>query len=195
MKKAIGVSALALFLMVPLIGRPAGGLDLEQPYLLLATKKTKTMQKELDQASEAGYRLKVGSNTSGTEVMVLMERQPEGSPEYKYLLLATSSGDTMRKELNEAAADGFRIRPSTIINKRRSFLGPEILMILEKGPAGTTQYEYQVLATNKTSTLQKELTEVLLGESGFALIGMASPGEHFAILERPRQGSEGSSDF
>ena len=174
--------------MIPTIGWPAIQRNLEQPFLLLATKKTKTMQKEIDRASEAGYRLKVGSNTSGSEVMVLMERQPEGSPKYEYHLLATSSGDTMRKELNEAASRGFRVRPSTIINKRRPFLGPEILIILEKGPAGTTQYEYEVLATNKTSTLQKELNEVLEGDSGFKLIGMASPGEHFAILERPVQG-------
>ena len=189
MKRAIGISTLALFLMVPTFSWTAVQLNLEQPFLLLATKKTKTMQKELNRASEAGYRLKVGSNTSGSEVMVLMERQPEGAPNYEYQLLATSSGDTMRKELNEAGGRGFRVRPSTIINKRRAFLGPEILMILEKGPVGTTQFEYEVLATSKTSTLQKELNEVLLGESGFELVGMASPGEHFAILERPVQGN------
>ena len=39
-------------------------LDLSQRFLLLATNTTSTMQKELNEASAAGYRILTGSPTS-----------------------------------------------------------------------------------------------------------------------------------
>ncbi len=49
-------------------------IEPDQQYLLLATTKTSTMQKELDEASSQGFRVVVGSPTSGKEMALLLER-------------------------------------------------------------------------------------------------------------------------
>lgn len=116
-------------------------------YKLLATRRTGTMQKEIDEVASQGYRILVGSPTSGTEMAVFLSR--EGTPEspYKYKLLATTRTGTMNKELNEMADQGYRLIPSTMIAKTQMLGGVEIVMIMERPPVPTKQYEYKLLAT------------------------------------------------
>jgi len=151
-------------------------------YKLLATTRTSTMQKELNEAADQGYRVLVGAPTSGSEMAVFLAR--EGTPEepYQYKLLATTRTGTMQKELNEAADAGFRLIPSTMIAKAQLFGGVEIVLIMEKLPKVKNMYEYKLLATTLTSTLQKEVTEAK--DAGFTIVGMVSRGEHMVIMER-----------
>jgi len=160
-------------------------LDLTQRFLLLATQKTSTMQEELGEASAAGYRILTGSPTSVTEMAIILEKVTTPPNNYEYLLLATSKTSTMQKELSEAASQGFRLIPSTMISKSRMFGDPEIVMLLEKGPVVSQGYDYLLLATTKTSTLQKEMSQAI--EEGYEVVGMVSRGEHMVVLERPAQ--------
>ena len=160
----------------------AADLDTSQRFLLLATKKTKTMQKELDEAAAAGYRILVGSPTSGTEMALILEKVATPPENYQYVLLATTKTSTMQKELDEAASKGFRLLPSTMISKKRSFGGEEVVVVLEKAPNIATVYEYLLLATNRTSTLQKEMGDAV--QNGYEVMGMVSRGEHMVILEK-----------
>lgn len=155
----------------------------EEPhYKLLATRRTGTMQKEIDEVSAQGYRILVGSPTSGTEMAVFLSR--EGTPEnpFKYKLLATTRTGTMNKEINELADGGYRLIPSTMIAKPQMLGGVEIVMIMERPPVLRKQYEYKLLATTLTSTLQKEVTEAQ--DAGFKIVGMVSRGEHMVVMER-----------
>ena len=163
-------------------------IDPEHRYLLLATKKTSTMQKELNAAAAQGFRIAVGSPTSGTEMALLLERVAQPEDAYTYRLLATTRTSTMQKELTEAALDGFRLLPRTMIAKERMFGGPEIVVILERPQKVEKRYEYKLLATNLTSTLQKELTQAKA--DGFVLVGMVSRGEHMVIMEKETQVKE-----
>ena len=158
-------------------------LDLTQRFLLMATQKTSTMQKELDEASAAGYRILTDSPTSMTEMAIILERVGTPAGNYEYVLLATSKTSTMQKELGEAASQGFRLIPSTMISKSRMFGGAEVVVLLEKEPGGSQGYDYLLLATTKTATLQKEMSQAL--EEGYEVVGMVSRGEHMVILERP----------
>jgi len=167
----------------------AGELDLTQHYLLLATSKTSTMQKELDQAAAAGYRIIAGSRTSGTEMALLLESVATPPDTYEYFLLATTRTSTMQKELNDVAARGFRLLPGTLMQKERMFGSVEIVAIMEK-PLGSPQhYEYFLLATTLTSTMQKEITAAT--EGGYEIVGMVSRGEHIVIMERPAPSAAG----
>ncbi len=76
-------------------------LDLTQQYLLLATSKTSTMQKEMNEASADGYRVVVGGRTGGGELSVLLEKVAQPPEVYQYVLLATQFTSTMQKELDE----------------------------------------------------------------------------------------------
>ncbi len=152
------------------------------PYKLLATTKTSTMQKELDATAAKGYRILVGSPTSGTEMAIFLSREATAEQPYQYKLLATTRTGTMQKELNDAAANGFRLLPRTMIAKQQ-LIGPiEIVVILEKPPVIERKYDYKLLATTLTGTLQKEVTEAQA--AGYVIVGMVSRDEHMVIMER-----------
>jgi len=144
-------------------------------YRVLATKKTSTMEKEMNEAASAGFRFAavMGGETAfgGSEAVVVMMKeagnQAEGNVDYK--LLATSKTSTMQKEMQQAANAGFEYKGQTVFSS--AFGGDEVCVIMER-PAGQTKgtYEYKLLGTSKTSTLQKELAGV--GEQGYSVVGM-----------------------
>lgn len=142
-------------------------------YRVLATNKTSTMQKELNDAAEAGYRFGavMGGETAfgGSEVVVVMQKVA-GAPRYEYRLLATNKTSTMQRELQEASSAGFTYVGQTVF--KSMFGGSEVACILERDTTASAgeRYEYRLLATNKTSTMQKELAEA--GVQAFQIIGM-----------------------
>jgi hypothetical protein len=177
-----GLLLLALF--APVAAAQDTKVDPEHKYFLLAAKRTKTMEKELNEVADQGFRVLVGSPTSGTEMAVFMERVATPPDTYKYKLLATTRTGTMNKELNEAAEGGWRLLPRTMISKVTPgpFGGVEIVVLLEKAPNETRKFEYKLLATTLTGTLQREVSEAIA--AGYSLAGMVSRGEHMVIMEK-----------
>ena len=178
--------AIVIVLAAPLITRAED----RDRYLLLATQRTGTMQDEINEAAAKGYRVMSASRTEGNEVIVVLEQT---SGEYRYKLLATTRTGTLQRELNDAAEQGFKVIPLAVTTKRTqsrlvTALGNsnpgegELLILMEKGPGGNDGALYQVLATSKTGTLQKELAEN--AAKGFKLLALVSRGEHLAIMER-----------
>ena len=142
-------------------------------YRLLATTKTSTMQKEMNEAADAGYRFGgvMGGDTAfgGGEVLAIMVRMPEVAPKYAYRLLATSKTSTMQKEMQEAGDAGFEYRGQTVFSS--TFGGEEEVVILERDKHETPKlFEYRLLATAKTGTMQKELQ--VAGDAGFEFVGI-----------------------
>jgi hypothetical protein len=163
-------------------------------YKLLATNKTSTMQKEMNEAAEAGFRFGgvMGGETSfgGSEVVVIMTRQggPKNASRYRYRLLATNKTSTMQKELQEAGNEGFEYKGQTVYGS--TFGGKEVMVILERDlEARIDAWEYKLLATKKTGTMQKELSEA--GEQGYEFVGVTVSDTAFggrevvSILRRP----------
>jgi len=141
---------------------------------VLATNKTSTMQKEMADAASTGFRYVdvMGGETSfgGSEVVVIMERADSTTPRFEYRLLATSRTSTMQRELQEASDAGFDYVGQTVF--KSMFGGSEVVCILERNreAAARPRYEYTLLATNKTSTLDKELRAA--AERGFEVVGL-----------------------
>jgi hypothetical protein len=142
-------------------------------YRLLATTKTSTMEKELNQAAAAGYSFSsvMGGHTGlgGNEVVVVMTKklgaEPQANKEYK--LLATSRTSTMQKELQQAGDQGFDFCGQTLFES--AFGGKEVSVILERSPASAKRrIEFKLLATTRTSTMEKELKEA--GAAGFQFL-------------------------
>jgi hypothetical protein len=117
---------------------------------------------------------------------IFLQRVASPPNTYKYKLLATSRTGTMQKELNEAAAGGYRLMPSTMISKKAMMGGVEIVCVMELSPSSAKRYDYRLLATSKTGTLQKEALEAQ--EAGYVLVGMVSRGEHMVIMEKESGG-------
>jgi hypothetical protein len=141
-------------------------------YRVLATNKTSTMQKEMREAAQAGFRFGgvMGGDTAlgGSEVVVIMVKGSE-TGRFDYRLLATNKTSTMQKEMQEAGDAGFEYRGQSVF--KSMFGGREVVTILEKAPdRASVRYEYRLLATKKTSTLEKELGEA--GDAGYEFVGM-----------------------
>src|SRR5262245_48646944 len=161
---------------------------------VLATSKTSTMEKELNEAAEAGFRCQavMGGESAfgGKEVVVIMSRaERKGAGRFGYRLLATSTTSTMQKELQVAADWRYGYKGQTIF--QRAFGGDEVVGILERDKDAVTRpWEYKLLATSKTSTLEKEVQQA--GAVGYEIVGMTlaktalGGKELVAILKRSR---------
>lgn len=153
--------------------------EAQYEYRVLATSKTSSLEKELNEAAGAGFRFEgvMGGATSfglgGSEGVVVLSRNTSVNSldtlRYEYKLLATKKTSTMQKEMQEAGGAGFEYRGQTVFES--TFGGKEVIVILER-PRGadSRRVEYKLLATNKTSTMQKELSEA--GKDGFAFAGL-----------------------
>jgi len=178
--------ALCVFVSAPAF---AQGID----YQVLATAKTSTMEKEMNEAGAMGYKFVsvMGGETAvgGKQVVVLMQKggtMVDGK--YRYKLLATSRTGTMQRELSDAAMDGYDYVGQTVFESL--FGGEEVVSIVERGAQTESEFVYKLVATSKTSTLQKEMNE--LGRDGFSALGMtvgktALGGSEFVVITRKKK--------
>ena len=172
MSKLNGTAVLAALVAMS-IG--ANGADTPLDYRILATSKTSTMDKEMNEAAADGYRFAkaMGGKTAngGQEVVVAMvkEAAATGRSAFRYKLLATSKTSTMQKEMQSLADEGFEYVDQTVF--QTAFGGREVVVIMEADPSRKEgRSTYRLLATTKTSTLQKEMQEA--GAQGFFLLGL-----------------------
>ena len=145
----------------------------ELEYRVLATSKTSTMEKEMNQAAEAGFRFHtiMGGETAvgGSEVVAVMARVTGKKGRYAYRLLATSKTSTMEKELQQASEQGFRYRGQSVF--ATAFGGDEVVCILERDEDAPREvWHYKLLAASKTSTLEKEIRSA--AASGYEVLGL-----------------------
>jgi hypothetical protein len=143
-------------------------------YRILATAKTSTMEQELNYAAQSGYRFSkvMGGKTAngGQEVVIAMQKSASSSAENvsSYKLLATTKTSTMQKELQQWADAGYEYLDQTVFET--AFGGKEVVVIMERrGVMPTSTSQYRLLATAKTSTMEKELKDA--GKDGFLLVG------------------------
>jgi hypothetical protein len=147
---------------------PAGKFE----FKLLATSKTSSMEKEMNQLAESGheFRTVMGGETAlgGKEVVVVMGRSQKPSDKV-YKLLAANKTSTLEKEMQAAGLEGFEYKGQTVFES--AFGGREVSVIMEREKSvPAKRVVYKLLATSKTSTMQKELGEA--GAAGFDLVGM-----------------------
>ncbi len=163
----LALVAISLFAAAPALAQ-------SNTYKILATSKTSTMQKEVQEAGDIGYRFVavMGGETAvgGKEVVVLLEKASDDKNTYSYRLLATSKTSTLQKELQEAGDAGYHAVGQTVFESL--FGGKETVAIVQKtsGDPNTKRWEYKLIATSKTSTLEKELKEI--AEAGYQAIDL-----------------------
>ncbi len=190
MRSIAAALALAFVVATPLASEAQ-----EVQYKVIATSKTSTTEKEMNEAADAGFRFGgvMGGETSfgGSEVVTVMHRLPdEEKGRYAYKLLATNRTSTMQREMQAAGDAGYEYRGQTVYSS--AFGGKEVVVILERDRNATNRpaQEYKLLATKRTSTLQKELADA--GQAGYQFVGLTvaetamAGSEVVAILRRVR---------
>jgi hypothetical protein len=129
-------------------------VDSQQKQLVLSTSSIDTMRLELDAAGKLGFRVVMGTTRGNGELVLLLERDLRATPTLQFRLISTQATESFKREMGDAALQGFRVIPRTFLNK-----GGAILVVMERtaAPAGPPKrYEYTLLATNQTSSLEKE---------------------------------------
>ena len=150
------------------------------------------MERQLNEAAEQGFRFSavMGGETEfgGKEVVSVMSRSAGVPARFAYRLLATNRTSAMEKEMQEAAKEGYEYKGQTIAET--VFGGQEVIVIMERDKDSMARSEYHLVATTRTSTLQKELGDE--GRAGFNVVGLtvaktAMGGrELVAIAKRPK---------
>lgn len=171
----------------------AGTAFAQIDYKVLATSKTSTMEKEMNDAGALGFKFAavMGGDTAagGAEVVVLMQKGGTVAPgKFRYKLLATSKTSTMQREMSDAAMDGYDYVGQTVF--KSVFGGEEVVSLVERGANTESDYIYKLIATSKTSTLQKEANQ--LGADGFQALGMtvgktALGGSELVVIARKKK--------
>ncbi len=116
----------------------------------------------------------------------------------EYRILATSKTSTMEKELNEAAADGFRFAKA--MGGKTANGGQEVVvaMVKEAGAAGRSGFRYRLLATSKTSTMQKEMQS--MADEGYEYVDQtvfqtAFGGREVVVIMEADPSQKGRSNY
>jgi hypothetical protein len=171
---------------------PAAPALAQIDYKVLATSRTSSMEREMNDHGAAGYRFVtvMGGETGfgGKEVVVLMQKGGDVTGKYRYKLLAASRTSTLQKELNDAAIDGYDYVGQSVFESM--FGGEEIVSIVERGAGAESEFVYKLVATSRTSTLQREVDE-LAGE-GFQALGLtvgktALGGAELVVIARKKK--------
>ena len=191
------VSCVSSLFVAPLVcadetGQQDGVVAHEETYdyLVLATTRTSTMERELNEAAEEGYRFRkiMGGETAlgGAQIVALMMRASSSAARFSYRLLATGQTSTMQNELQEVGEEGYDYVGQTVFES--FFGGEEVVVILERdNELPQVVYDYVLLATSRTSTLEEEL--VAVGQRGFKVVGLtvgetAFGGDELVVIAR-----------
>jgi hypothetical protein len=185
-------------------------LDLTQPFLLLSGDNAKRLQQELDQAAAAGYRvvqagprgqgsgsftggLLGGVSRSAGVYLVLLERDPTLQSPFQYRVLKWGGVKGLEGEMNEAAAEGFRLLPGTLRYKRFKF-GPlgasrTLFGLMEKSPQPTRKWQYLVLERVMTGRLERDIQEAVA--KGYEAVHMVEGGGYTVLMRKAFQDDSG----
>jgi hypothetical protein len=136
-----------------------------QEFRFISTKMTSTFEKELNDWARQGFqfaRLANPSDRPGLGGLLAREKEGEGR-KYEYKVLATSSLETMKKELEAAAAEGFESRG---IDSRG------ITITVMERPVGESKrrFDYKFVSMKDEKEGQKELDAAV--SEGYVLVEM-----------------------
>ena len=193
--KSVYITLVLCISIVCVAAQENKSIPIEFEYKLLATNRTTTMEKEMNDAAVEGYHfLEVISGDTffgGSEALVVMVRPRESFQKgrFEYKLLATTKTSTMQKELQTAGDAGFEHRGQSVFKKT---FGTEVMVILERDREKKPRlWDYKLLATQKTSTMQKEVMEATA--QGYQFVGFSTGSTFFGgdevvtIMRRPRE--------
>lgn len=158
LKSSLQCFALCLAASAQVLGQSsAANLPNHSPQIrFIETAKTSTFEKELNDAAKEGFRLAwLAKGIYSGRVRGILLRQPEiagnsSQLHYEYKVLATARIATMRKELEQAASEGYEFRGITTESNELPFSSKETVAVLER-PVGENKrrFDYRLVTDKK----------------------------------------------
>ena len=163
-------------------------------YLLLSTMTTSTMQRELQEAADRGYRLTRLQGLWGDKALLEKAIGDVDPVVVEYIVLSTSRDRTMQREVDMASDAGYHVGAVLVAGGRNE----ETVIVMERSKGTTSRtHEQRLLRWTKfggfsvlmrrSAGAERELFAELA--QGFGVVGQASfnvplGGGTFVILER-----------
>ena len=114
----------------------------------------KIVENKLNELAGQGYRITDFRVTGNKSADVTMQKVATPPQTYHYTVVHAILTGNVQKNMNKAAADGYRLVPHTV-----AMLGG-ITLIMEKPPlADAAQYEYRVSSSMRSSNAEKHVVE------------------------------------
>jgi len=113
----------------------------------------KLVENKLNELAGQGFRItdfRVSGNKSAN---VTLEKTTTPQQTYHYLVVHAIRVGSVQKDMNHAAAEGYRLVRHTV-----AMLGG-LTLIMEKPPAAGSKYEYRVSSSLRSSNAEKHLVE------------------------------------
>lgn len=150
----------------------------KREYRLLETYKIGTLQKEMNEAAQDGFRLHVTTGFNST--LMSRDYKPQESSHYEYQLAPVRPSESSVTQLNKLSSQGFVFRGTTQFG---------FTAIMEKSSgedAVAKALEFKVLQTRVEATMQKEIEEACT--QGFVPVNLSGGSNQFmTLLARPIQ--------
>jgi len=136
-------------------------------YRFAASSDSNKLEREINEIAKEGFRIEFLSDSLlGSQVGVMLSRlaaQSDGNAThdhalFEYKVLGANKISTIRKELEDAATQGYELRGLTANASIMPFTVSETIAVMERESGQTKQkYEYRFLTANREEALQKEL--------------------------------------
>ena len=169
--------------LAPIAGETAGAVVSSQPArhtVVITQKDWPGSQTKLEQEEADGYRL-TGVTISGMSTAdASFLRTDATAAAFQYKLLHTILSSSLQKDINELAAEGFRVSPGTLV-----VLQANPTVIVEAAmPPFKSRYQYIIKETVLVSSAEKEVEKVQ--GQGYTLIGETGHGTaRLLLFEKP----------
>lgn len=122
----------------------------------------KIVENKLNQLAGQGFRVTDFRITGNKSADITMEKTATPPEMYHYVVVHAIRPGNVQKNMNKAAAEGYRLVRHTV-----AMLGG-LTMIMEKPPADAAKYEYRVSSSLRGSNAEKHLVEDQ--SKGFVLV-------------------------
>lgn len=144
----------------------------KREYCLLNTLKISTLEKEMNEAAQAGFRFAVSS--AAQDVLMAREYKAKDQPRFEYKLIPIRAKQEAVQALSEAVKQGFVFRTVT---------GFGMSAIMERAAgqnAMAEPVEFEVLDTRTEATMQKEIQAA--AARGFKPLSLSGGSGRFMTL-------------
>jgi hypothetical protein len=161
---------------------PSGSEKPTQLTLPITDKDWTGCEQKLNQYASDGYRLNGLTITGPHSAEAALIRADATDPAFQYKLLHNLMANSLGKDINKLAVEGFRVSPQTLV-----VISMRPTVLVEKpSPAFTESYAYIVKETMRISSGEKNVEEVQ--KQGYNLIGETEHGtKHLLLFERVTQ--------
>lgn len=190
-------SALALVISFSGALTSATAEPVNPPFRLIQTRNSRTLQRDLRSAAQAGYRVlgaTPGSTLDGKPlILVLMQRDPPAGGPVEYAVFAPSGDlddETARSRMNALGNEGYRLAPGRLVTRRvEDFWLPQaayeaqLTLILERC-VSPRRFAYDVIRFDDFETFQHNLAT--RRAEGYEVLALVNSARRLrAVLARP----------